>query len=384
MKFASRTNYWAMSSNKLDLAHAQLPLGAKIFDLTQSNPTQAGIIYPQKLLSALNDTHGLIYQPESFGLLPTRQAIEAYYAKAGYVVNSQQILLTSSTSESYSFLMRLLINPYEKVLIPRPSYPLFSYLLDINDVAYDYYGIDQQGAIDREGLLKLLDPTVKAIMVVSPNNPTGQGISISDKQWLLELIHQKGMALIVDEVFADYAWGSECFERFVDSQQGLVFVLNGLSKVVALPQMKLGWMVVCGDDALVKPAMQRLEIIADTYLSVNTPVQWAAIEWLKNKDAIQNEIKKRVARNLAYVDAHLPVAIRRVQAQGGWYVMLKIQQHLQDEDVALQLLTQQQVIVYPGYFFDMPDEQTLVVSLLTEEAIFQEGIRRLCQGISLG
>ncbi len=377
--FAKRTNHWQHEPNALEQARQQNPLLEACLDLTQSNPTQAGFQYPTGWLNDLNDPQALVYDPQSFGLLKARQAVSDYYARRGYAVAIDHIMLTASSSESYGYLLRLLVNPHEKVLIPSPSYPLFPYLLDINDAAYDTYQLlpGKDWAIDREDLISRLDGTVKAVMVVHPNNPTGSYINSDDRLWLVQLARERGIALIVDEVFIDYAHGQEA-ESFVNQYDCLIFVLGGLSKTLCLPQMKLGWMIPVGPKDLVEGALVRLEIIADTFLSVNTPVQLAASQWLKDVDHIQGQVMARLKANWMYIVGHQHASMTIQQPQAGWYVLVQLPHAIDDEDFCLKLLANG-VRVYPGYYFDLPANNYIIVSLLTEQEEFMQGWYKLCQ-----
>ena len=379
--FAKRTNFWQQESNALDKALQALSSPQGVLDLTQSNPTQAGFDYPAHWLDALSGTSSLSYDPQSLGLISAREAVSHYYQQRGFNVDPTRIMLTSSSSESYAHLLRLLVNPHEKVLIPTPSYPLFPYLLDIQDAAYVTYqlSVDHDWAIDRQHLLSQLDGSVKIIMVVSPNNPTGSFISDSDKAWLVDVANQHGIALVADEVFMDYGFNNQR-SSFLNVGKGLAFIIGGLSKTACLPQMKLGWLIPVGDDDLVKGALARLEIMADTYLSVNTPVQLAACIWLKDVDIIQAQVMARLKENLAYAFSRVTNKIQLLRPQAGWYMMMRLPSGMDDEAFALQAL-RNRVMVYPGYYFDLPGDNYVVVSLLTEPKIFQQGWDKICQMI---
>ncbi len=376
--FAKRTNNWTHANNALEDERLKGLYQGEVLDLTQSNPTQAGFVYPAHLLAALSNPHALVYDPQSFGLEETRQAVVDYYYRRGYMINRSQVVLTASSSESYGHLLRLLVNPHEKVLIPSPSYPLFPYLLDIHDAAYDTYQIlsAENWAIDREDFLARLDASVKAVMLVHPNNPTGSYINEADRAWLIQLAKTHGFALIVDEVFMDYAF-DKAEPSFINETACLTFVLGGLSKTLCLPQMKLGWLITSGPKELVDGALARLEIMADTYLSVNTPVQLAACQWLPGVDAIQDLVRQRLKHNWAMLEANTPKGLTIQRPQAGWYVLVHLPDHLDDEQFCLALMAKG-VIVYPGYYFDLPSSNDVVISLLTESSILKQGWDKLC------
>jgi len=379
--FARRTQ-WSQQANALNLSLEELKKQQiSIIDLTVSNPTECGFSYPDHLLGQLEKKENLQYQPEACGLVHARQAVAKHYDFPW-----QQVVLTASTSEAYSFLMRLLVNPGEKVLIPRPSYPLFQFLLEINDVDFDYYPLVFDGlrwSLDLQTLKGLIDNKTKAIILVNPNNPTGSYINRAELNVLNQICQEHQMSIISDEVFLEYAFEQDDRISCMGNQSVLTFSLGGLSKSMALPQMKCAWILASGPQKVLTEALSRLEIIADTYLSVNTPVQNALGDWLKEAKVIQGQIKSRVEDNLQWLRKRLHLHSSSILAlQGGWYVTLRIPAIKSEEQWALEFLKEDHLLVYPGYFFDFDKEAYMIISLLPEKGIFQEGLTRLIKRLS--
>jgi aspartate/methionine/tyrosine aminotransferase len=388
--FARRTN-WELSENPLSLALARRKaLGREIFDLTESNPTSAGIGYPAAtLLGAFNDPDNLVYAPEPAGLWRAREAVSAYFAARGTAVSPGNITLTASTSEAYSFLFRLLADPGDHVLLPAPSYPLFSYLAGISDIEAAYYQLYFDGAswrIDFESIVRAArSGRARAVVLVSPNNPTGSFIAPDELEQLNGLCAHYGMAIISDEVFSDYLSSatSRPYVSLASNAEVLSFALGGLSKALALPQMKLGWIAANGPAGVLKDALGRLEVIADTFLSVNTPVQNACVQWLPQAGSIQGQIMRRVEENRAFLArAAAGAAIFLYPADGGWYAVLKAGLREPEDQWAVRLLEEQGVYVHPGFYFDFPAEGHIVLSLLPRGDVFRAGVERLLKALS--
>lgn len=367
---------------------ARRDAGAPFIDLTLSNPTKAAFTYPPDLLAMLSDTRALAYDPAPFGSLEARRAVSADYARRGFLLDPARIVLTASTSEAYSVLFRLLADPGDDVLTPRPSYPLFDYLTRMDGVVARPYALEYHGAwtIDLEGLARAMTPRTRAVLLVHPNNPTGSFVRQDQLDQLAPICAARDAAIISDEVFADYvleADGLDGAGRVLGRQDVLAFVLGGLSKQVGLPQVKLGWIGVTGPDALVAPALERLELICDTYLSVSTPVQVAATALLEGGAAVRRQIQLRVAANYAamksLVSPHPSCEVLR--AEGGWYAILRVPSIDGEERLVLDLLERDDVLVHPGYFFDFPREAYLVVSLLLPEVAFAEALRRVLRRV---
>ena len=354
--------------------------GRPLIDLTESNPTRAGFEYPDYLLSSLGDPRGLKYEPAPFGLIAARQAVAREYARRGLTVSPERIALTASTSEAYSLLFKLLTDPGDEVLAPRPSYPLFDHLAPLDGVVLRSYDLEYHNGwhIDTSSVERALSARTRAVLVVSPNNPTGSFVSRQELKWLEGLCAEHGIALIADEVFADYqVRPGACVDagRVLEAGQALTFSLGGLSKSVGLPQIKLGWIAAAGPDDLVGDALSRLELICDTYLSVSTPVQAAAAELLSRAAVVRKQIQTRIAANyrtLADRIAGVPSCSLLV-ADGGWSAILRVPSIEAEEDLVVGLVNEG-VLVHPGYFFDLPRESFLVVGLLPPEDQFAEGI----------
>lgn len=353
-----------------------------MLDLTESNPTRAGFTYPSvEILSGLADPRGLRYEPTPQGLLRAREAVAEHYAARGVAVTPERILLTASTSEAYAYLFKLLADPEDQILSPRPSYPLFEFLAALESVEVRQYPLRYDGAwhIDFHALEAAITARTRAIVVVNPNNPTGSFLKQEELARLDALAAGHGIALISDEVFADYGFGEDPrrVTTLTGDRQALTFSLSGLSKVAGLPQMKLGWMIASGADR--EGAIERLELIADTYLSVATPVQGAAEAMLASAGIVQEQIRERTAANLAFLRAQVPgSAANLLQVEGGWYATLQIPRTRSEEEWTLLLLRDHDVLIQPGFFFDFESEAYLVLSLLTEPPTFQAGVRRLC------
>ncbi len=357
--------------------------GRPLIDLTQSNPTRAGFEYPDYLLSALADARGLKYEPAPLGLIAARQAVARDYARRGITVSADRIALTASTSEAYSLLFKLLTNAGDEVLAPRPSYPLFDHLARLDEVALRYYDLEYHDgwSLDMASVERAITDRTRAVLIVSPNNPTGSFVSRPELKRLEALCAERGIAIISDEVFADYqVRPGACVDagRVLDAGTGLAFSLGGLSKSVGLPQVKLGWIAVAGSSELVAEALDRLELVCDTYLSVSTPIQAAAAELLSRGAEVRAQIQARIAANyrtLAQQVEQAPSCTLLV-ADGGWSASIRVPTVGTEEELVVRLVGEG-VLVHPGYFFDFPRESYLVVSLLPPEDEFAEGLARV-------
>ena len=294
-----------------------------------------------------------------------------------------QKIITASTSEAYSYCFRLLCDPGDEVLVPSPSYPLFEFLADIQDVKLVPYELvyDHGWQIEFESLRRAITPRSRGIMVVHPNNPTGHFARAWELERLNALCREHELALVADEVFLDYGLTDETPLSFAANQRSLTFTLSGLSKICALPQIKVAWIAASGPPELLSPALERLEVIADTYLSPNAPVQWAIPELLATRGEIQRQLRERAGINLRELDTQLAEArmTTRLAVDAGWYAVLRIPATRSDEDVAIALLERESVLVHPGHFFDFPGAGYLVVSLIAPEEDFRQGIGRVLQ-----
>jgi alanine-synthesizing transaminase len=396
--FASRTN-WPLEPNRFAQAlEAHRRSGKPLLDLTASNPTTCGFEYPSgEILAALGDPRALQYSPESKGSRSARAAVAAYYegrpgfGVCGGRIDPDQIILTSGTSEAYSYIFRLLCEPRDEILFPAPSYPLLEYLAGLNDVRLVPYSLfyDQGWQVDVGSLRAALTARSRAVLVVHPNNPTGSFIKPAEAAALREICAERAMAIIADEVFLDFAAESKPHSSFAFTKEVLTFTLSGLSKISALPQMKLAWLIANGPENLLRPTLNRLEIIADTFLSPGTPVQLALPKLLDLRHAMQRQIQARIGKNLAHLDRQLNSnvdaalaglkSISRLDREGGWYAVLRVPATQPDEELAVALLAERGVLVHPGGFFDFPQDGFLIVSLIAPEPEFREGIARLVE-----
>ena len=408
--FSDRTN-WKLAQNRFTVVLEQVRAGgARVLDLTVSNPTRAGLHYDEAaILGALSSPRALDYDPQSKGLLEAREAVARYYRDRSSRgerdvarnvttnVDAEQIVLTTSTSEGYSFVFRLLCNAGDELLVPKPSYPLFEFLADLQDVKLVPYPMiyDHGWQMDFHSMEKALTERTRGVVMVHPNNPTGSYVKAGEVKLLNSFCRAHGLAVIVDEVFLDYgldnnhcrasldptAEGGSPHMSFAGNQDVLTFTLSGLSKVAALPQMKVAWVVTSGPPDVAQEAIGRLEVIADTYLSMNAPVQWAVSALLEQRKNIQRQLLERVRANLAELDRQLTEqrACQRLSVEGGWYAVLRVPVTRSDEELAIELVREKSVVVHPGHFFDFPQDGYLVLSLITAEEEFAEGIGRVLE-----
>lgn len=382
MRFAARTG-WNTGESEIALRlRRRREAGLPLADLTASNPTRAGLRYDPGLLAPLADPRALDYDPQPAGLLEAREAVCRYYAGHGAAVEPAELILTTSTSEAYSFLFRLLLDPGGEIVVPQPGYPLFDYLAGLEDVRPVFAPLvyDHGWQIDAEGLRRAISPAARALVLVHPNNPTGHFTRPWEAAELARICRGHGLSLIVDEVFLDYGLGEPAASFAGGLEDVPVFVVSGLSKIAGLPQMKAAWIVARGPERA--RALERLEVIADTFLSMNAPVQRAIPRWLEGRGEIQRQILERVGSNLAALDrALVPAgAVRRLRVEGGWYAILRIPAVAPDEQTVLELIGEG-VLVHPGYFFGMEDSGWLVISLLPPGPEFEAGISLLLEMI---
>jgi len=363
--------------------------GTPLLDLTVANPTTAGIPYAaQEILDALHDPRGLVYAPEPLGLATAREAVAGDWTARGTAIDATCIALTASTSEAYGVLFKVLCDPGDEVLVPAPSYPLLGFLAAFESVRLVPYPLvyASRWHVDIAALRAAIGPRTKAIVVVSPNNPTGSYLGIEELDAMLDL----DLPIVSDEVFATYSLvgASDAVPEgriasVAGARRGLVFALSGLSKLAALPQMKLGWIGVAGEPTLAARAMARLELVLDTYLSVATPVQHALPVILRTRTIAEGAIRARTRTNLRVLREALGRAPSAsvLDVEGGWYAMVRVPETRSDEEWAIELVDRDGVHVQPGYFFDMSRGAHLVASLLTPEATFAEGVRRIAARI---
>ena len=380
--FSDRTA-WNLEPNPLSKALAdRLSSGKPVIDLTESNPTRCGFHFEvEKILGALRHPASMNYDPVPQGLLAARNAVVDYYRSRNCAVNVNDIFLATSTSEAYSFLFRTFCNPGDEVLIPQPGYPLFNFLADIQDVATVPYPLiyDYGWQIDFQALRRAITPRTRTIVVVNPNNPTGHFSKPDDMDRLNQICLEGDLAIIADEVFLDFSLGKDIPPTFASNNKALTFTMSGLSKISGLPQMKVAWLIATGPEALKQQAIARLEMIADTYLSMNTPMQLALPVLLELRHNFQPQCIARTRNNLAQLDKLLATQelCSRLNLEGGWYAVFKVPVTRGDDDLTLELLNTHGVYVHPGHFYDFPVDGYLVVSLITLEQPFATGIEAL-------
>jgi alanine-synthesizing transaminase len=379
--FASRTN-WNLKPNRLaEALERHKSSGRRLLDLSASNPTECGFKYDAlAIMRSLCAPASMQYRPDPKGLKSARQAVSDYYAERGEGVAVDDLILTASTSEAYSFIFRLLCNPGDELLIPTPGYPLFDFLADVNDVKLARYPLfyDHGWHIDMHALKQAIMPRTRGIIVVHPNNPTGHFTKPEEIAQLNQICSANRMAIIADEVFLDFALDA-AQKSFVANTGALTFTMSGISKISGLPQMKFAWLAASGPEAEKTEAVARLEMIADTYLSMNAPIQLAAPVLLRQRMAFQEQLMARVRANLAELDAQLAKMqhVSRLGVEGGWYAVLRIPATRSDEDLAIDLLEKHDVYLHPGHFYDFPKDGYLVVSLITPTHDFSEGLQRV-------
>ena len=428
LKFSDRTN-WKLARNQFTQALEEVRAGgARVLDLTVSNPTRAGLHFDERaILGALASPRAMDYDPQSKGLLQAREAVAGYYRSAHEIrdLDAERIVLTTSTSEGYSFVFRLLCNAGDELLVPKPSYPLFEFLADLEDVRLVPYPLiyDHGWQMDFPSLEKAVTARTRGVVVVHPNNPTGSFVQGGEVEMLNSFCREHELAVIADEVFLDYGLktseakappqeapnrsaesaalpkrgapakseappkseeGDGRHRSFAGNEDVLTFALSGLSKIAALPQMKVAWVVTSGPRDLAGAAMERLEVIADTYLSMNAPVQWAVPALLGQRENIQRQLLERVQENLRELDRQLAgeKACQRLKVQGGWYAVLRVPVTRSDEELAIELVREQSVLVHPGHFYDFPSDGYLVLSLITPRGEFAEGIGEVLKKLS--
>ena len=386
--FSKRTE-WKLTPNRLTQAQAdQRAAGIEVLDLSVSNPTRAGLPYDEAILQALVQPEALDYDPQPKGLLSARHAVARYYHDAHdiYGVDPESLILTTSTSEAYSYVFRLLCNTEDEILVPRPSYPLFEFLADLQDVKLVSYPLLYHDGwqIDFTSLYKAVNHRTRGVVGVHPNNPTGSYVTSMEIDELNRFCVEYNLALIVDEVFLDYAHDGAARSSFVVNEPALTFTLSGISKISGLPQMKVAWLAASGPEERRREALARLEVIADTYLSMNAPLQLATPALLDQRKHIQPLLLDRIRSNVRELDRQLShqKTCERLRVDGGWYAVLRVPALQSDEDLAIDLLRKVAVLVHPGHFYDFPKDGYLVVSLITPTDLFREGISRILSALN--
>ncbi|MGA2111593.1 MAG: pyridoxal phosphate-dependent aminotransferase [Anaerolineales bacterium] len=392
MKFSSRIPRDLTPNGITQVIESKLRSGVSLIDLTLSNPTRAGFSYPrEEILSALSQPQVLDYDPGPRGLPLARAAIAEYYREQGVTISAESVFPTASTSEAYSLLFKLLADPDDRLLVPRPSYPLIEVLAQVEALRPVPYRLRRKRAagweLDLEQVARRAEAGCRAIVAVSPNNPTGSYLKPLEKQALSNLARERGSALIVDEVFLDYPAGGQSTSVSLSAagnEEALTFVLSGLSKVAGLPQIKLSWIVISGPEPDRSEAQERLEFISDSFLSASTPAQIALPTLLRGRNEIQDQIRARLAGNEARLrtEVESTPGVELMPREGGWYAVLKIDRPASDEELARELLLQDDVLVHPGFFYDFPSGEYLVLSLLAREEDFERGAARIRRRLS--
>jgi alanine-synthesizing transaminase len=381
--FSERTG-WDLRPNRLAVRlAAKRTAGTRILDLAESNPTRVGLLCPGDIPASLARAEARRYEPVPLGLPAAREAVAADFARRGYPVGPDHVVLSASTSEAYAYLFKLLCDPGDEVLVPRPGYPLFEFLASLESVRVRSYPLvhDGQWHLDLAALRAALGPRTRAVVVVSPHNPTGACLKRDERDALETLCAERALALVSDEVFADFSFRDDPQRAGSVARDGpaLAFTLGGLSKSCGLPQLKLAWTAVTGPEPLRAQALARLEVVADTYLSVSTPTQVAAPELLSRHEELQGPIRSRLSGNLGAlrdaINTGCPATL--LEPEGGWSAVLRVPATCTEEERVTRLLEERDVLVYPGYFFDFPQEAFLVLSLLAPEGDFAEGVARL-------
>jgi alanine-synthesizing transaminase len=386
--FSQRTN-WGLAQNRFTQAVEEVRAeNRRILDLSASNPTRIGLEFDsQAILQALSSPRALDYAPQAKGLLSARQAVAGYYFQQHgfHDLHPERIVLTTSTSEGYSYVFRLLCNAGDELLVPKPSYPLFEFLADLEDVRLVPYPLiyDHGWQMDFHSMKKAVTNRTRGVVVVHPNNPTGSYVHAGEFDSLNAFCREHELALTVDEVFLDYPLDDSAHLSFAGNEEVLTFTLSGLSKISALPQMKVAWVVTSGPAAEVETAMGRLEVIADTYLSMNAPMQWALPSLLEQRHGVQRQLRSRLKTNLAELDRQLATQTlcHRLCVEGGWYAVLRVPVTRSDEELAIELVREKSVIVHPGHFYDFATDGYLVLSLITPAGEFAAGIERVLESL---
>ena len=384
-RFSTRTAWDTAESSYGAAVREVRASGRRVYDLTVSNPTRCGFRYDtEALLGPLRDPRALVYDPDPRGMRTAREAVARYYAGHGAEVAVDDLVLTTSTSESYSFLFRLLCDAGDEVLVAQPSYPLFDFLADLDDVRLRPYPLfyDHGWWIDFSELERTITPRTRAILVVHPNNPTGHWTGAGERERLESLCVRHGLALIVDEVFLDYPLRelTPAARSFAcGAHPALTFVLSGLSKIAGLPQMKAAWIAAFGPERERGEALARLEIVADTLLSMNAPVQLAMASWLAGRAGILGQIVERARGNLTTlrgVAGESPGRLQVLEVDAGWSAVLGLPGCVGEAECAERLARERGVIVHPGSFYGMGEAGRVVVSLIGPAEEFSVSIQR--------
>ena len=377
-RFSARTGWDVGESEFAKAIREARASGRKLYDLTVSNPTVCGFEYDAEgILGALGDARAMVYDPDPRGMRLAREAVAGYYHDHGADIDPDAVVMTTSTSEGYGYLFRLLCDAGDEVLVAQPSYPLFDFLADLEDVRLRPYPLfyDHGWWIDFAELERRIGPRTRAIVVVHPNNPTGHATGTAERVRLEEICARHGLALMVDEVFLDYPLreGEELPSFAAGPHPVLTFVLSGMSKIAALPQMKVGWVVGLGPEKVRAEAMGRLEVIADTFLSMNAPAQFALPTWLAGRRGIQRQILERARGNLKLAEGS---GLEVLQVEAGWSAVLRLPQ-VGVGDVAERIFREGGTVVHPGAFYGIAGRGRIVISLIGLTVDLSGGLERI-------
>ncbi len=356
----------------------------KLINLSESNPTKAGLIHKKDILSCFSKKKNLKYEPDPKGIKEAREVIFDYYREKDIILSTDDIVITSGTSEAYSFIFKILCNPFDNILIPQPGYPLFDYLASLEMVKTKPYKLEYTHnigwKIDFDFLISQIDEKTKAIVLINPNNPTGSYISEEEKKEIINIAKKYNLALISDEVFFDYNIDGKNYNSFAGNKECLTFVLSGISKILALPQMKLSWIVISGKEEIKKEAIERLELVSDTFLSVSIPIQNALKEFFKYGEKLKSKIISRVKENYFILQEYFNNSpVRVLNTSGGWSTILELPRIISEEEWIKRLLLEENCLVYPGYFFDFEREAFCSLSLIVEQNLLIKGIEKIMQ-----
>lgn len=379
--FSSRTN-WNLLPNKLSqLIEERRKQGQLILDLTESNPTKVGLNFKDaNILTPFENNSNLIYEPDPKGLIDARVVVSGYYKQRGIDVSPENIILTTGSSEAYSFILKLIADVNDEVLVPIPSYPLLSIISQLNDVSMKHYRLmyDGEWHIDFDSVESAITKKTKAILVIHPNNPTGSYIKRYEYEKLTEIAEKFNLAIISDEVFLDYSivHDEQRLESFAGANDVLTFTISGISKMLGMPQMKVGWIVVSGSNKQVSIALSRLEMIADTYLSVSIPIQNSLRCWLSQFKQINSEILNRVKHNYSLLETTVEKvpSVTVLIAEGGWNAIIQLPNIRQDDEWVEYFIQNSNVLFQPGYFYDFQGDAYLVMSLIQHPEIVEKAL----------
>lgn len=354
----------------------------KLLNLSESNPTKTNLVYDNDILSCFLKKENLKYEPDPKGIKNARNIVVDYYKEKDLSLSPEEIILTSGTSEAYSFIFKILCNPFDNILIPQPGYPLFEYLASLEMVKTKPYKLEYTHnigwKIDFDFLASQIDEKTKAIVLINPNNPTGSYISDEEKREIINIAKKHNLALISDEVFFDYNIDDKIYNSFAGNKECLTFVLSGISKILALPQMKLSWIIISGEERIKQEAIERLELVSDTFLSVSIPIQNSLKEFFKYGEKLKSIIINRIKENYLILKEYFKDSpVRVLDTSGGWSTILELPRIISEEEWVNRLISEENCLVYPGYFFDFEREAFCSLSLIIEKNLLIKGLEKI-------